>query len=99
MSKHSSGQWTEHPNVRGNVNIRADWGIIATVLTMVDFTGNANKKSEQIANARLIAAAPELLDALKACATMIRQECADGEHHETYLLANAAIIKATGEKK
>lgn len=97
MSKHSSGQWTEHPNVRGNVNIRADWGIIATVLTMVDFTGNANKKAEQIANARLIASAPEMLNALRRAALALAFAAESSPAmRDDYNAVSDAIAKATG---
>jgi hypothetical protein len=49
---------------------------------------------EAAANARLIAAAPDLLAALKAlCAAY---EACNGEDHPAYALARAAILKAEG---
>lgn len=48
------------------------------------------------ANARLIAAAPDLLEALKACVTMYGDENPDDDW-TCIKLARAAIAKATGE--
>lgn len=54
-------------------------------------------KEESIANARLIAAAPDLLDAL----TLMLDECHDTERDDAIIeavtKARAAIAKATGE--
>ena len=49
----------------------------------------ADLRDQQEANARLIAAAPELLEALRACRPLLNQPLA--------AQANAAIAKATGE--
>ncbi|HFI2220147.1 TPA: hypothetical protein ACHY14_000780 [Pseudomonas aeruginosa] len=48
-----------------------------------------------IANAKLIAAAPELLDALEACLARITEEVADSEFLDEVEQARAAIAKAT----
>ena len=58
MSKHTPGPWA----VNANGNVKTSTGTI--------FIGPGRTYAEAMADARLIAAAPELLDALKAlCAT------------------------------
>ena len=47
------------------------------------------------ADARLMAAAPDLLDSLRECLLHLDIEC--GPHHPVRLRADAAIRKATGE--
>jgi hypothetical protein len=69
-------------------------------------TKNApESEGERVANARLIAAAPELLEALKALLLHEGEKCFSGigTEHDSYALeaaknaAIAAIAKATGE--
>jgi hypothetical protein len=48
------------------------------------------------ANARLIAAAPELLEALEAMASAFVGHDGERGKDETFLLAHAALAKATG---
>lgn len=48
-----------------------------------------------IANAKLMAAAPELLEALEACMARITNEVADAEFLDEVEQARAAIAKAT----
>lgn len=56
----------------------------------------ACKHFDEVANARLIAAAPDLLDALKA----VLNNCLDSQGlADAYKQARAAIAKATGEQK
>ncbi len=89
-AKHTPGPWTLHPTalhpaVRSVGTPDAGPRRICTVGTM---NGNPVDK----ANARLIAAAPELLDALELIANtgMDARQC--------MLTARAAIAKATGEQ-
>jgi hypothetical protein len=61
------------------------------------------KQVERTANARLIAAAPELLEALQGMIEVYAVNCApnslaDGTEQELTLLARAAVKKATGDQ-
>lgn len=64
-AKHTPGEWSQHPNVRGGINIRCPWGIICAVHSGRMFEPGSPTIAEQRANARLISAAPELLEALQ----------------------------------
>ena len=118
MNKHTPGPWRLTES--GDAIVSADGGTLI-VETGQDYWKNleaaaagassdiAKRHLPQVrANARLIAAAPELLEALKGCAAMLA-ECAkqhrldgSGEGHGTLAdkhaaIARAAIDKATGE--
>jgi len=96
-AKHTPGPWTLHPTalhpaVRSVGTPDAGPRRICTVGTM---NGNPVDK----ANARLIAAAPELLEALKACAAV----CAGETTNKRGLIsaleqARAALAKCEGVK-
>ena len=100
MSKHTPGPWLiEAQNCHsGDIatvhNTDEKWVTIYAPHWME--TGMDEK--EQSANARLIAAAPDLLDALK---TLV--DCASYGHvmdtADAWIDASAAIAKATGETK
>lgn len=102
--KHTPGPW-EVDDHAGRLEIvgRPTWkcrrfGVdgewrVATIDDLSEDQDGA--ESETQANASLIAAAPELLDALKAMAKEFRQlDLPYGSH--AYLLANKAIAKAEG---
>jgi hypothetical protein len=84
MSKHTKGPW--HVFKDSSIYSKhADYTLAEIVAGMTD--------EECDANARLIAAAPELLEALQRL-------CADELHtQEKWNNARAAIAKATGEQK
>lgn len=64
MSKHTPGPW-HHTTMLHGVQ-----GIYGPDRYMVADAGNTRRSvAEQVANARLIAAAPELLEALQECIT------------------------------
>ena len=94
-AKHTPGPWSfgygmtqEHGYVLGvGVNTKPDW----TVVCAVSRPGDVNAIDE--ANARLIAAAPDLLEALKAIADAADEKRVTAEHYE---VARAAIAKAIG---
>ena len=81
MSKHTPGPW----HIANGVQIRSNRDQIAKIWMMRDGEGREN--------ARLIAAAPDLLDALKRCKfDSLNMTLEDRE------FCRAAIAKATGEQ-
>lgn len=86
MSKHTPGPWiVEDFMGRGEYNVRAGDDYVAIV-----------SEEGHLHNARLIAAAPELLDALKTAVARIKIANADGDNILSAWLeqAEAAINKA-----
>lgn len=96
MSKHTQGPWAllpeecDKPYIRIRGTALGGRYKIANVLTPVYENVHAREAEETRANARLIAAAPELLEALKnfvdGCSTSV----------DAAAQARAAIAKATG---
>lgn len=105
MSKHSAGPWSASDWTNAAIPEiaihSADGQWLADVVVDQDF-GDSADDCNQVANARMMVAAPELLEALKFAherlmvlldadeATVADQEC--------LLEIEAAIAKATGEK-
>lgn len=98
MSKHTPGPWHVSPFGAG-FEIESATGVSVGQAHQTRPVRTADDHDERRANARLMAAAPELLEALKACAAV----CA-GEAVSKNGLVNAlekardAIAKATGGK-
>lgn len=61
-----------------------------------DYNGNWTNAPIAVANARLIAAAPELLHALELARDHLEVSNYEGKEDETLALINAAIAKAKG---
>lgn len=108
MSKHTPGPWlTDRNNVHtGQIAIihhclNNDWVEVWTDKWAQTGLG----EEEQEANARLIAAAPDLLEALKTAMQQLETDAifmslsgANGDHQaKAALIARAAIAKTTGE--
>jgi hypothetical protein len=92
-TKHTPGPWeVEGLAWRGKtvLNIRA--ALRFEICRMTDSNGLAASFSEQRANAALIAAAPELLEACKQ--SIITLDPMDNDHVELYRVLRAAIAKA-----
>jgi hypothetical protein len=70
------------------------WGYVAK-------TDMARPKEENLANARLIAAAPDMLKALKLCKHQIQEIASQAGHdpgvYKAYTMVEDAIAKAEGE--
>lgn len=98
MSGHTPGPWSAK---RQNGHLRASSRLhifdsqfrVVTVMS-----GSMKNACSYEANARLIAAAPELLEALKSCAAVCAGQVFNKKGLiESLELARAAIAKATGE--
>ncbi len=104
MAKHTPGPWTAEEATSNSIDIVSEEVEIATIISDEDFPEDC----EERANARLIAAAPELLDALRDLADRAeggvdyglchrgicsRSECAQCRRVDA---ARAAIAKAEG---
>jgi hypothetical protein len=105
LTKHTPGPWNLVPadeDVKLGSAFCLDlsaigWGSFARVV--IRFNDESEPSKEGLANARLIAAAPDLLEALRYYAspeawTVNQVEGADGDYGAK---ARAAIAKATGE--
>ena len=89
MSKHTPGPWAIYVNAPSDIVIRKmskDGYELCSIARV----------SSGYANARLIAAAPELLEALQKIAGNTYDEWTNGA--EAGRIARAAIAKATGEE-
>ena len=87
--KHTEGPWAEAGIVGERFNIMAGAYTVAHVV----MDGEHISDKSAYANARLIAAAPELLEALEAACRLDYFN----EHNALASQARAAIAKATGE--
>ena len=93
--QHTPGPWAIYVNAPSDIVIRkmSKDGYELCAIARV---------SSGYANARLIATAPELLEALEKCrkelSAWMRCYCEDAATQEAISQASAAIAKATGEK-
>jgi hypothetical protein len=116
MSKHTQGQWSvlpeecDKPYIRIRGNRLGGRYKIANVVTPIYDGAGSQEAEETRANARLIAAAPELLEALQEMFAAERANSfeivgRDTDGHPLNAMgvarkkAIAAIAKATGEQK
>ncbi len=103
MTKHTQGPWKAHFEESYFVT-GPDLGRVAMMTNLKGAHGLGGRRSgdESAANARLIAAAPDLLEALKIgyAETMEyiqRNHLSGSENNHWLVMARAAIAKATGE--
>ena len=95
MNKHTPGPWTVNiPNNRETA-IR---GIHGGDYVIADILNDGYEDDEQEANARLIAASPDMLEALRRVANLNENagEIGDGMLRTIVAEARAAIAKAEG---
>ncbi len=93
---HTPGPWYAHMNGEGSFCIKAgtDYDISPTLASRSKWKSDAERSN---ANARLIAAAPELLEALEDCLRWIEaDEWTYGRTFSTGDRIRTAIEKATG---
>ena len=96
MSKHTPGPWNVSEEFDGT-SIKAGMFHVTHTIQACGFHEPDVDKAVTQANARLIAAAPELLDALNAMLTHMGMD-EDEWNKVTFNQARAAIAKATGEQ-
>ena len=98
MSNHTPGPW----KIDYGSKTKTARGISAPAArrNIVNFNGLAAPMSaETAANAQLLAAAPDMLQALRKAVVLLAGACVhapESEPHETYEAVSAAIAKATG---
>ena len=112
MNAHTPGPWAVHEHcayvvptahvkrpIGGSSNRTRDLAEYAQEICALQWPDRHRQKAEVKANARLIAAAPELLAALQAIADIEDQMVGYDwvEIGEAREIANAAIAKVTGE--
>ena len=101
-AKHTPGPWaTEYDiNEHGSdcVIVTKDYNYRICDIYSRSNDGMTVPDDAASANARLIAAAPDLLEALKVCADLLADyDEAEGEEGDAYREALAAIAKAEGK--
>lgn len=87
--KHTPGPWHVTSMTLNLVVVGANGGAVART----DYAGTLDED-----NARLIAAAPEMLDALERLLSVIEKRFGSASLDGTMMIARAAIAKATGGK-
>ena len=92
MSKHTPGPWTITRDEENYVHISGNWVNFARVV--VRFRGDKQDYKTGLANARLIAAAPDMLAALKDARDALFDRAPITVGLEAQI--NAAIAKAEG---
>ena len=93
MSNHTPGPWVVVGNLTKYVEARLVGGLIQEVAACGPTMADEGYGQQQEANARLISAAPDLLEALKRCKfDSLNMTIEDRE------FCRAAIARATGEQ-
>lgn len=98
-TKYTQGPWrvVNYQDKNDVPRVVSDKGGIA-VLCINRYIGETGPSKQEQTNAALIAAAPELLEALKDCEAALRLvERETGKSYAATIGARAAISKATGE--
>jgi len=97
MSGFTPGPWWADASHYGTVYIEANAAIDKRLLQEICAVGPTESgREQQLANARLIAAAPELYEALKQAVTSM-QDSGYSNSHIAIRAARAALSKAAGE--
>lgn len=96
MNKHTPGEWRVRNNSIGGPFVSSDNGTVADVRTFGGVHVGGHQHPETIANARLIAAAPDMLDELLFVLDWAVTERAPLRKQEIESIS-AVIAKATGD--
>jgi hypothetical protein len=95
MNKHTPAPW----NYQGGDNASVEINIGMTIASVDRSDKNTGQyvisRDEMEANAKLIAAAPELLEALLLCQKLISKDFNDEEKYQVQYVIELAIKKAT----
>ena len=91
-TKHTPGEWTQSKFANGNIVSKETGRLVANCMGYSTNMDNGEHIKESLANAKLIAAAPELLEALKNCLFGVEKMIGWEEVSEQ---AKEAIKKAT----
>lgn len=94
-AKHTPGPWAHHNTPTPFIYVNASRLPICQIYTS---TAHGQSMGEQFANAHLIAAAPELLEALREIFHDVKQGAIPNDDDEWWKKASTAIAKATGEQ-
>lgn len=70
-TKHTPGPWEINPRAKAMIMSESGRGIASAAVYSTN-TGNGEHIEENLANAKLIAAAPEMLEALKYAKRMLK---------------------------
>ena len=103
MNKHTPGDWYVTGEMTRYINVRIGGGLIQEVAACGPTEADGGYGPQQEANARLMSAAPDLLEALQQYGIGFSDEAAAraefGDHEVAReLKRRAAIAKATGEQ-
>ena len=92
-TKHTPGPWKQYRDSRGNVRIQGN--VAGGPVAFIEEMNNTGGTPQDHANARLIAAAPELLEELSKLANKVFGYCHGEPSEEDRLRIIALIAKAT----
>lgn len=95
MSKHTKGSWDWYWRFDNSTN-EADCGVASSGGYSVCRAPRYQEKKQWEADARLIAAAPDMLEALERLVRRATRELADPEDVSELHFANSVIAKAIG---
>ena len=96
MTKFTPGPWKAEQACDKEGGPKPEWWISARGFIDIAETSGEKKPEEEAANARLIAAAPELY---AACEEFVRKvECGEARSVRSYAQMKAALSKARGEE-
>lgn len=101
MSKYTPGPWSVFNHSWSDTTILAygfEHGICSLDINHATEESQEEDEAQMAANARLIAAAPDLLDALEDLCERMEQIVRDDQSTPCTVKARAAIAKATGEQ-
>jgi hypothetical protein len=98
-AQHTPGPWSFELTPSGGFDIEKDPNDLGRYMVIASRSSHPERKNEMHANARLIAAAPELLAALQEVFVIGDRLVSDVYGHEFVEKARAAIQKATNKEQ